>query len=672
MSTSEHFGARVEALVAMANASMQRTAQRALMSDLDLSPALARVDPLAEFHSLDQLGVSDFQQRFQLSVAEMHFVWTLAAFAADHRVHDVAQQQFGHHAQAGLSLGQHSLWHTISPEEQHELLDVLVATHPLRRFGIAEPVLDDSHGTATPWRITQAALAYLRGASMLCAELGDISGVVDPEPHGFCLSHDQQRVVDQVKHALGSYRTDLTIALEGCAQSGRATACANAAQPAHVFAVDYQRVAPSQALAIVTAHVRQCAFTDAVPLFRNIDVLIERLSDPVWLATLLALSAALQRITTPLLLTTQAAKLHLPGTDRSLARWRWPLPDAATRKQLWSNNSKNISVNVSNQDLDLLAQRYHMGPGGIAAAIRSASLAEQHNRQLGFAQIVGGVQATITEQLAGLATRIEVNQTWNDLVVAPETNEDIAGLLARATFSHAVLDGWGFRRKLARGAGIAALFSGPPGTGKTMVAGLIARDLELELYQVDLSNIVSKWVGETEKQLSKLFDAAEAGHALLLFDEADSLFAKRSADVKSATDRYANLEVNYLLQRVESFGGFVILTTNLDTSIDPALRRRLAAHLVFTAPETAERSKLWRDMITTQTTTGKSPLANDINFAFLADEFADMTGANIRNAAIAAAFLAAKDNSLITHQHLMRAARSEYRSMGRVLARGRD
>ena len=197
-----------------------------------------------------------------------------------------------------------------------------------------------------------------------------------------------------------------------------------------------------------------------------------------------------------------------------------------------------------------------------------------------------------------------------------------------------------------------------------MVAGLIARELDLELYQIDLSKVVSKWVGETEKQLAKVFEAAEAGHALLLFDEADALFAKRTAEVKSAVDRYANLEVNYLLQRVESFGGVVILTTNLDTSIDPALRRRLTSHIVFAAPELEERAKLWRSMLDVG-----APVERAIDFRRLAEEYGDMTGANIRNAVLTAAFLAAEEGKAITAAHLRRAARGEYRAMGRVLSK---
>jgi SpoVK/Ycf46/Vps4 family AAA+-type ATPase len=177
--------------------------------------------------------------------------------------------------------------------------------------------------------------------------------------------------------------------------------------------------------------------------------------------------------------------------------------------------------------------------------------------------------------------------------------------------------------------------------------------------------VVSKWVGETEKQLAKIFEGAEAGHALLLFDEADSLFAKRT-EVRSATDRYANLEVNYLLQRIESFGGVSILTTNLEASIDPALRRRLAASVAFWPPDLEERQRLWERMLAVQ-----APIQGALRLDVLANEFDEMTGANIRNAVLSAAFLAAAENAAITHARLERAARGEYLSMGRVLGKGR-
>src|SRR5690606_29330749 len=149
-----------------------------------------------------------------------------------------------------------------------------------------------------------------------------------------------------------------------------------------------------------------------------------------------------------------------------------------------------------------------------------------------LADVTAGVQDNIAERLGELARRVSVQQHWSELVLVPETHDDVRALIGRIRHAHFVLEEWGFRKKLARGTGVAALLSGPPGTGKTMVAGLIARELQLELYQVDLSRIVSKWVGETEKQLAKVFEAAEAGHALLLFDEADALFGQRSSEMK--------------------------------------------------------------------------------------------------------------------------------------------
>jgi SpoVK/Ycf46/Vps4 family AAA+-type ATPase len=207
---------------------------------------------------------------------------------------------------------------------------------------------------------------------------------------------------------------------------------------------------------------------------------------------------------------------------------------------------------------------------------------------------------------------------------------------------------------------VSALFSGPPGTGKTMVASLIAKELGLELFRVDLSRIVSKYVGETEKNLGRAFDEAENSQAVLLFDEADALFARRT-DVKSSNDRYANLEVNYLLQRLESFEGIVLLTTNNASSIDDAFRRRLRFRIEFDTPEAPERKLLWHAMFPAD-----APLAADVNFDQLAEQF-EMSGGYIKNAVVRAAFLAAAAGpTQITHGLLMRAAQLEWREMGRL------
>jgi SpoVK/Ycf46/Vps4 family AAA+-type ATPase len=193
-----------------------------------------------------------------------------------------------------------------------------------------------------------------------------------------------------------------------------------------------------------------------------------------------------------------------------------------------------------------------------------------------------------------------------------------------------------------------------------MVAGLIARELQLDLYQIDASRMVSKWIGETEKNLARLFDAASAGHAVLLFDEADSLFAKRT-EVKSSTDRYANLEVNYLLQRMEAFDGITILTTNLETSVDDAFKRRLAFRVAFQLPERDEREQLWRAMLPAE-----AKVEKNLDFKALADRY-EMSGGYIRNAVIRAAYIAASEGKAIGMNHLQRAAVLEYTAMGKVI-----
>jgi SpoVK/Ycf46/Vps4 family AAA+-type ATPase len=229
-------------------------------------------------------------------------------------------------------------------------------------------------------------------------------------------------------------------------------------------------------------------------------------------------------------------------------------------------------------------------------------------------------------------------------------------------YSNRVYEEWGFGRRVGYGKGMIALFSGPPGTGKTMLAGLIAKELDLDIYQVDLAQVVSKWVGETEKQLARVFDQAERAHAVLLFDEADSLFAKRT-EVKTSNDRYGNLAVNYLLQRLEAYSGVAILTTNKEAALDEALRRRLSLHLHLDTPKPPERERLWWSMLPT-----RAPSARNINFKQLAKEY-EITGGYIKNITLRAAFLAATEGVPIHMGLLRRAAALEMEDMGRLVSR---
>jgi SpoVK/Ycf46/Vps4 family AAA+-type ATPase len=218
-------------------------------------------------------------------------------------------------------------------------------------------------------------------------------------------------------------------------------------------------------------------------------------------------------------------------------------------------------------------------------------------------------------------------------------------------------------RTMATSRGLTALFQGPPGTGKTLVAGVIARELGLDLYQVDLSKVMSKWIGETERNLSTIFDAAEDGQVVLLFDEADSLFARRT-EVRSSNDRYANLEVNYLLQRLDAFEGIAILTTNSGSTIDQAFKRRLSFRLSFPFPDEETREQLWRTHLPPEL-----PIAGPLTLDSLARKY-QLSGGYIRNACLRAAFLAAQEETSLHQHHLERAVALEYAELGKLSSDG--
>jgi SpoVK/Ycf46/Vps4 family AAA+-type ATPase len=226
-----------------------------------------------------------------------------------------------------------------------------------------------------------------------------------------------------------------------------------------------------------------------------------------------------------------------------------------------------------------------------------------------------------------------------------------------------VYDTWGFGAKLVSGRGLAILFAGPPGTGKTMAAGVLAGALGLDLYKIDLSTVVSKYIGETEKNLARIFDEAATSNAILFFDEADALFGKRT-QVRDAHDRYANVEISYLLQKMDEYEGVVMLATNLRKNMDEAFVRRLHAIVDFPVPGVADRRRIW-ERIWPATT----PRDAGIDLDLLARRI-EVAGGSIRNIALAGAFLAAADGGAVTMTHVLRAARREYQKMGKVLAAG--
>lgn len=338
-------------------------------------------------------------------------------------------------------------------------------------------------------------------------------------------------------------------------------------------------------------------------------------------------------------------------------------PQAPERKQMWTRflgNSADDGV------LSICTHRYLLTGDQIATAAEqirtTAQLRGVEAVTVGLMDEV--VRRFIAHTLDSVARHVVHTEGWNDLVVTNETRLLLRVMAANHRHRQRVFDEWGFARRFGRGLGMSALFSGPPGTGKTMAAGVLARELGLPLFQVELSQLVSKWVGETEKNLDVVFSQAEAAGAVLLFDEADSLFARRT-EVASANDRYANLEVNHLLQRMEAFQGIVMLTTNNAGAIDQAFHRRFTYRLDFPLPDARQREDIWRKLVPQE-----APVRGPIDFAKLAAEF-ELSGGHIKNAILRAAFFAAELDQDLSEPLLRMVAALELKQMGAVV-RGVD
>ncbi|WP_223406440.1 ATP-binding protein [Occultella gossypii] len=311
-------------------------------------------------------------------------------------------------------------------------------------------------------------------------------------------------------------------------------------------------------------------------------------------------------------------------------------------------------------DVAAATSQYRLNPEQVVRAARAAQVqARLDGGRLAAEHLRRGARAENGTALDRLARRIEPAVGWEDLVLPSATLTGLRELSLRARHRERVLGDWRMRPGGGRGHGVAALFAGDSGTGKTMSAEVVAGDLGLELYVVDLATVVDKYIGETEKNLERIFAGAARMNAVLLFDEADAVFGKRS-EVKDAHDRYANVESAYLLQRIESFDGLLILTTNLRANIDDAFTRRLDVLVDFPLPDPTHRLALWDRCLGTVV-----PRADDLDLAFCADAFA-LAGGAIRSSAVTAAYLAAADGAPLGMGHLVTAVQREYRKMGRL------
>ncbi len=339
------------------------------------------------------------------------------------------------------------------------------------------------------------------------------------------------------------------------------------------------------------------------------------------------------------------------------------VPDYTQRQQLWRLHLNGRYPMSEEVDLNALAGKFNFTLGQIrdaAATARNRALwRSPENGQINIHDLYEGCRAQSNQKLKTLAHKIKPKYKWKDIVLPSDQMAQLREITNHVKYKHVVYGDWGFDRKLSLGKGLNVLFSGPSGTGKTMTAEIMANELNLDLYKIDLSTVVSKYIGETEKNLNKIFKEAETSNAILFFDEADALFGKRS-EVKDAHDRYANIEIGYLLQKMDEYTGVVILATNLRKNMDEAFVRRMRFTIDFPFPEEEYRLSIWQNIFPKET-----PLEKNIDYKFLARKF-KVSGGNIKNIALAAAFYAADDGLIVTMEHVIQATKRELQKKGKL------
>ena len=503
---------------------------------------------------------------------------------------------------------------------------------PLRRFRLIE--MESNQGfTTAPLRIDERILHYIAGVNRIDQR---IESMVSERSGSERLSEDQQ----QLANAIVAAGLSSSSALHFCGDdpSGQENV---AAFISHQFGRELYVLRMEDIAVAVAEHDLFVALWAREALLLPAYLLLQWGRETPTPATL----KLVRRLSGPLMIASRGPlPLHRPMQLFDVSK-----ASPLGQQQLWES-VMGPSKNGLAGKIEQIAEQFRLSADTIAAV--GASVKAQGNGDGGHiaSRLWSACRTVSRPQLEELAERIEPVAGWSDLVLPLLPMQMLRQLAAQARHRMTVYERWGLASRGRRGLGLSSLFSGPSGTGKTLAAEVLAADLQLDLYRVDLSTVVSKFIGETEKKLSQVFDAAECGGVLLLFDEADALFGKRS-EVTDSLDRYANIEVSYLLQRMENFQGLAVLTTNMKSALDRAFLRRLRFVVDFPFPDVTQRLAIWRQIFPDQTP------KQGIEPALLAN--LNVAGGNIRNIAMNAAFMAAEQDCAVQMRHLLAAAQLE-------------
>jgi hypothetical protein len=616
--------ARILRQAGMAETTDQSGEMIAQDSALDPPPALERL--------CSTFGLSRFEREILLVCAgvelDSHFAQLITTVQTDPRR---TQPTFG----LALAVLAEPHWSALTP------------TAPLRRWRLIE-VSSGDRLMNSPLRIDERVLHYLAGVSYLDERLAVMLEDVQPSAG---LPKSQAAQAGSIARNWMTTSGELSVVvLHGesllSKRAVAASACAQLGLSLYALAVQSLPQQAAELDAFARLWWREAALTGAVLLIENHEV------DTGGAGHEAAITRLCNAIPTPLLLSTRARRLTTRRPQQILDICK---PTAEEQQTLWQQALGPVAERL-NGALQRVGAQFDLDCDTIrdtAEALQTDPADDLETRLWDLCR------AQTHPQITDLVERIQPAASWDELVLSEMQKTTLREIAAHVRHRARVYQSWGFAAQGARGLGISALFYGQSGTGKTMAAEVLANELRLDLYRIDLSRVVSKYIGETEDRLRRVFDAAESGGAILLFDEADALFGKRS-EVKDSHDRYANIEVSYLLQRMESYRGLAILTTNIKNSLDHAFLRRLRFIVQFPFPDAAQRAEIWRRVFPSQMPMG------EVDFMRLAK--LQMPGGNIRSMAMNAAFLAAESARPLDMSHLLQAVRGEYAKLERPLS----
>ncbi|MEH1887807.1 ATP-binding protein [Nostoc sp.] len=607
------------------------------IAEVTEKPTAEGMNPLPALILLSQkLGLSDFEQEILLLCVAMELDPGMARLCA--RAFDNAHQPYPTFALA-LSLFDEPAWDALSwerPLRYWRLIEIhQLGVQPLASSGL---------------RVDERILNYIKGLNSLSDRLASLVMPLETEEWDVKLPPSQKTVVETIIQQLRQTQREQrlpVIQLVGAdSLSKQLIAQQVAAQlDRYVYRLSVELL-PTQAGELETVARLWHRESLLLPLALYLDA--QELEDkPTTEGQALPLHRFLTRSGGLIFLSTREIRQNL-GQSTIVVDVEKPTP--TEQKATWSQALGTVA-DISPR---LLTGQFNLNLVTIEQ-IAQQVLAETPNPEIPN-RLWSACLSNTRPQLDTLAQRLDLKATWDDIVLAPEETNLLHQIADQIRQRSQVYQNWGFDKRMNRGMGISALFAGESGTGKTMAAEVIANDLQLNLYRIDLSAVVNKYIGETEKNLRRLFDAAEDGGAILFFDEADALFGKRS-EVRDSHDRHANIEVNYLLQRLEAYRGLAILATNLKSSLDRAFMRRLRFIVNFSFPGVAERQMMWEKVFPPETPT------EDLDFRRLAR--LNLTGANIQNVALNAAFLAAQAGTPVTIALVLAAVRTEFRKLDR-------